>query len=153
MAVEIKLPSLGEGVESGDVLELLVAEGDQIEKDQGIVEMETDKATVIVPSDYAGKVTKIMVGEGDSVSVGDVIMTIDAVEGESDSKAPAKTEAPAAPPAKSLNQSLNQLQSQNRRLLLNQSPSRKLRHLLPPPQRPHLPRPNRHLPQRHLLGA
>ena len=96
MAVEIKLPSLGEGVESGDVLELLVAEGDQIEKDQGIVEMETDKATVIVPSDFAGKVTKIMVGEGDSVSVGDVIMTIDAVEDESDSKAPAKTEAPAA---------------------------------------------------------
>ncbi len=94
MAVEIKLPSLGEGVDSGDVLELLVAEGDQIEKDQGVVEMETDKATVIVPSDFAGTVTKIMVGEGDSLEVGQVIMTIEA------SAAAAVAETPAAPSAR-----------------------------------------------------
>ena len=80
MAVEIKLPSLGDGVDSGDVLELLVAEGDVIEKDQGLVEMETDKATVIVPSDYAGKVVSIKVGEGDSVDVGQVILTLEASE-------------------------------------------------------------------------
>ena len=100
MAVEIKLPSLGDGVESGDVLELLVAEGDEIEKDQGIVEMETDKATVIVPSDYAGKVTKIMVGEGDSLSVGAVIMTIDEVEsGGSAPEAPAPEQKSEPEPA------------------------------------------------------
>ena len=93
MAVEIKLPSLGEGVDSGDVLELLVAEGDQIEKDQGVVEMETDKATVIVPSDFAGKVTKIMVGEGDTLEVGQVILTVEA----SDAGASAPAAAPAAP--------------------------------------------------------
>ena len=86
MAVEIKLPSLGDGVDSGDVLELLVAEGDVIEKDQGLVEMETDKATVIVPSDYAGKVISIKVGEGDSVDVGQVILELEASEADSGSK-------------------------------------------------------------------
>ena len=95
MAVEIKLPSLGDGVDSGDVLELLVAEGDVIEKDQGLVEMETDKATVIVPSDLAGKVVSIAVGEGDTVEVGAVILTLEA------SEAAAEAPAPAAPaPAK-----------------------------------------------------
>ena len=93
MAVEIKLPPLGDGVDSGDVLELLVAEGDQIEKDQGVVEMETDKATVIVPSDFAGKVTKIMVSEGDTLEVGQVILTLEASEAEAASPAA----APAAP--------------------------------------------------------
>lgn len=107
MAVEIKLPSLGEGVDSGDVLELLVAPGDVIEKDQGLVEMETDKATVIVPSDHAGKVVSISVGEGDTVEVGQVIMTIEASDAAAE---PAPKESPApeqkqpepapAPPAK-----------------------------------------------------
>jgi len=104
MAVEIKLPSLGEGVDSGDVLELLVAEGDVIEKDQGLVEMETDKATVIVPSDYAGKVVSINVGEGDTVEVGQVILTVEASEAAAEAPAPADSPAPAkAPePAKAL---------------------------------------------------
>lgn len=91
MAVEIKLPSLGEGVDSGDVLELLVAEGDVIDKDQGLVEMETDKATVIVPSDHAGKVVSISVSEGDTVEVGQVIMTIEASQAAA---APQPEEAP-----------------------------------------------------------
>ena len=97
MAVEIKLPSLGEGVDSGDVLELLVAEGDVIEKDQGLVEMETDKATVIVPSDHAGKVISIKVGEGDSLEVGAVIMTIEASEAATEPE-PTKAPQPAADP-------------------------------------------------------
>jgi len=94
MAVEIKLPSLGEGVDSGDVLELLVAEGDVIEKDQGLVEMETDKATVIVPSDYAGKVVSINVGEGDTVEVGQVILTVEASEAAAEAPAPADSPSP-----------------------------------------------------------
>ena len=102
MAVEIKLPSLGDGVDSGDVLELLVAEGDVIEKDQGLVEMETDKATVIVPSDYAGKVVSIKVGEGDSVEVGQVLLTLEASEaaesdGDSKPEPEKKTEPEKAP--------------------------------------------------------
>ena len=59
MAVEIKIPSLGEGVESGDVLEVMVAEGDAIEKGQPILELETDKATVMVPSPEGGVVKSI----------------------------------------------------------------------------------------------
>lgn len=77
MAVEVKLPSLGEGVESGDVLEILVSEGDTIEKDQGILELETDKATVTVPSTAAGKVTSVNVAEGDTVSEGDVLISVE----------------------------------------------------------------------------
>ena len=102
MAVEIILPALGDGVDSGDVLELLVAEGDVIEKDQAVVEMETDKATVMVPSDFAGKVLSIKVGEGDTLEIGAVIMTIEASEAaaaEAPTKAPEPTAAPTPPPA------------------------------------------------------
>ena len=77
MAIEIKVPSLGDGVESADVLEVLVSEGEVIELEQGIVELETDKATAVVPSTQAGKVTKIHVGEGDTVPVGAVLISVE----------------------------------------------------------------------------
>ena len=54
MPLDIVLPDLGEGIESGDVLEIMVSEGDVIELEQGIVELETDKATMTVPSSHAG---------------------------------------------------------------------------------------------------
>jgi pyruvate dehydrogenase E2 component (dihydrolipoamide acetyltransferase) len=92
--MEIKLPSLGEGIESGDVLEVLVNVGDVVKKDQSIVEMETDKATVSVPSPAAGKILSIAIKEGQTVPVGGVIATIEAVE----SSAPAKP-VPSATPA------------------------------------------------------
>ncbi len=92
MAFEIKLPDLGEGVDSGDVLEVLVAEGDSIEKEQGIVELETDKATVIVPSPQAGTITKINCAEGDSISPGDVILVMETAAETTDT-------APVTPPA------------------------------------------------------
>ena len=63
---EVKLPELGDGIESGDVLEIFVTVGDVITKGQDIVEMETDKATVPVPSTAGGKVTKISVREGET---------------------------------------------------------------------------------------
>ena len=71
MATEIRLPDLGDGIESGDVLDVLIREGDQIEKDQGIVELETDKATVEVPCTVAGKVLKVLVRTGQTVKVGE----------------------------------------------------------------------------------
>lgn len=77
MATEIVLPELGDGIESGDVLQVLVSEGDVIAKDQGIVELETDKATVEVPSTQAGRVAKILVSNGDSVAVGSALITIE----------------------------------------------------------------------------
>lgn len=82
MAIEIKLPDLGDGIESGDILEVLVREGDAIAKDQGIVELETDKATVEVPSSHAGTVTKIHVSEGQSVGIGAVLVTLESADVE-----------------------------------------------------------------------
>ena len=90
MAVEFKLDNLGDGVESGDVLEIMVAVGDTIELDQGVIELETDKATVVVPSEFAGTVTKICCAEGDTVKPGDVLKEIES----SGAAAPAPAPAP-----------------------------------------------------------
>ncbi|HEV7281190.1 MAG TPA: 2-oxo acid dehydrogenase subunit E2 [Pirellulaceae bacterium] len=110
MAIEVKLPEIGPDIESGDVLDILVSEGDVIKKDQDIVELETDKATMNVPSSHAGKVVKIHVAKGDSVPVGGVIITIEPEGGGGEAKAPAKKdqgkkeepkkEAPKAAPEK-----------------------------------------------------
>ena len=80
MATEFKLPDLGEGVEAGDVVGVLVAEGDTVEIDQGVVELETDKALVEVPSSVAGTVTKIHVSAGDRVPIGSLLISVE--EGE-----------------------------------------------------------------------
>lgn len=77
MAVEFKLPSLGENIESGEVVAVLVAVGDTISAEQPLLELETDKATVEVPSDVAGIVENIHVVPGDSVAVGQTILTVD----------------------------------------------------------------------------
>lgn len=81
MAQEFKLPDLGENIESGDVVNLLVAEGDEISAGQNVVEIETDKATVEVPCPMAGKIVKIHVQPGDTVPVGGTILSIDSVGG------------------------------------------------------------------------
>lgn len=95
MPTEVKLPELGDGIESGDILEIFVAEGDIIDAGQDIVEMETDKATVPVPSDIAGKVTKICVAEGDTVAIGGVLIEIEAESGAGSSAAPPQATPPA----------------------------------------------------------
>lgn len=97
MAIEITVPSLGDGVESADVLEVLVNEGDTIEIEQGIVELETDKATAVVPATQAGKVTRVHVGEGDTVPVGAVLLTLEAAA--AGAAAPEPAPAVPAPPA------------------------------------------------------
>lgn len=96
MAIEVKLPEIGPDIESGDVLDILVSEGDVIKKDQDIVEMETDKATMNVPSSHAGKVVKIHVSKGDSVPVGGVLITLEPEGGGGEAKPAAKKEAPKA---------------------------------------------------------
>ena len=77
MPIEIKLPSLGDQIDSGDVLEVKVHVGDVIQKDQGIVELETDKATVEVPSTHAGKVLKIHVKDGQTIKIGAALITLE----------------------------------------------------------------------------
>ncbi len=99
MAVEVKLPSLGDGIAAGDVLEILVAEGATVTKDQGLLELETDKATVTVPSPGAGKIAKILVKPGQSVAVGSVIAILEPSGAAASAPAAApKPAAPAAPP-------------------------------------------------------
>ena len=93
MATEFKLPDLGEGVEAGDVVGVLVAEGDTVEIDQGVVELETDKALVEVPSSVAGTVTKIHISAGDRVPVGSLLISVE--EGEQQVSAEPEAEAPA----------------------------------------------------------
>ena len=73
MAVEFKLPALGENIESGDVTRVLVKIGDTIRAEQPVLEMETGKATVEVPSDVAGVVREIHVKEGAKARVGQLI--------------------------------------------------------------------------------
>ena len=96
MATEFKLPDLGEGVEAGDVVGVLVAEGDTVEIDQGVVELETDKALVEVPSSVAGTVTKIHISAGDRVPVGSLLISVE--EGEQQVSAEPEAEAPVPAP-------------------------------------------------------
>src|SRR5262249_37017894 len=74
--MELKLPHLGEGADSGTVVNLFVKEGDQVAKDQPILELENEKAVATIPSTAAGVVTKIFVKAGDKISVGQRILTL-----------------------------------------------------------------------------
>ncbi len=74
--MDVKLPKLGEGAESGTVVGILVKEGDTIAKGQTIVELENEKAVAPIPSTVSGTVTSLRVKEGDKISVGHVILTV-----------------------------------------------------------------------------
>ena len=91
MAYEFKLPDLGEGLTEGEVARWLVQEGQEIAEDDPLVEIQTDKTTVEIPSPAAGKVARILVAEGEVVPVGTVLVVI----GENGA-APAPAPAPAA---------------------------------------------------------
>jgi pyruvate dehydrogenase E2 component (dihydrolipoamide acetyltransferase) len=90
---EMKLPDLGENIESADVINVLVKPGDTIEKDQGVIEIETDKATVEVPSNLSGKIIEVLVKQGDKAKVGDVLIKVETAEdGGEEAEVKAKTE-------------------------------------------------------------
>ena len=99
MPIDIKLPELGDGIESGDILDVLVSEGDQIQKDQGIIEIETDKATVEVPASHAGQVTKVLVASGQTVNIGAPLLTIEPAGSATNSPPPAAQPKTAPAPA------------------------------------------------------
>jgi pyruvate dehydrogenase E2 component (dihydrolipoamide acetyltransferase) len=92
---EFKLPDLGEGLTEGEILSWLVSVGDEVKMNQPIVEVETAKAAVEIPSPYAGVVTELFHGEGETVEVGSPIIAYDTDPGAG----PAETPAPAEPPA------------------------------------------------------
>ena len=93
--ITINLPELGEGVDSVDVVAVLVAVGDEIEVNQSLIEVETEKASVEVPSTAAGKVVELHVAEGDTIGEKAPIVTIDAAaEPAGDSSEMPASEAP-----------------------------------------------------------
>jgi pyruvate dehydrogenase E2 component (dihydrolipoamide acetyltransferase) len=93
MSIDFKLPELGENITSGDVVNVMVKEGDTIIGNQPVIELETDKAVVEIPCPHAGKITKIHVTKGQRLQVGQALVS---VEGEG--PAPAAEEPPAAKP-------------------------------------------------------
>ncbi|HET6623986.1 MAG TPA: dihydrolipoamide acetyltransferase family protein [Gaiellaceae bacterium] len=100
MASAFKLPDLGEGLTEGEVARWLVSEGQTIAEDDPLVEIQTDKATVEIPSPYAGTVLKIVVAEGEVAPVGAVLVVIgEAGEELPDATGPAAPTPTAAAPA------------------------------------------------------
>ena len=77
MATEFKVPELGENVEKGDVVRVMVKAGDVVAVDQPIFELETDKATIEVPSTVAGKIANLAIKAGDKVKPGQLVLTVD----------------------------------------------------------------------------
>jgi len=98
MATEFKIPELGENVVKGDVTRILVKVGDIIRVDQPVVELETDKATVEVPSSVAGKVLEIKVKPQDKVKVGQTVLILDpVVQPAADAPAPQRRSSDPKP--------------------------------------------------------
>src|SRR5687767_13719033 len=96
MAVEIKVPALGESVTEATVAKWLVKAGDQVAVDQPLCELETDKVTVEVPATVAGTIASLAVEEGGTVQVGGLLCTIE--EGAGSGAGAATRPAPAAAP-------------------------------------------------------
>jgi pyruvate dehydrogenase E2 component (dihydrolipoamide acetyltransferase) len=110
---EFKVPELGENVVGGDVMRVMVNVGDTVAHDQPVLELETDKATIEVPSTVAGTVKEVRVKKGDKIKVGAVVLTVEegAASGngasaqraakDTDQKTAKVEEKPGAPPQKS----------------------------------------------------
>jgi pyruvate/2-oxoglutarate dehydrogenase complex dihydrolipoamide acyltransferase (E2) component len=94
MAYEFKLPDLGEGLTEGEISRWLVSEGQDVAEDDPLVEIQTDKTTVEIPSPASGKVTRILVGEGEVIPVGTVLVVIGG-EPDGDGATPDRATAPA----------------------------------------------------------
>jgi pyruvate dehydrogenase E2 component (dihydrolipoamide acetyltransferase) len=103
MRVDFKLPDLGENIDSGDVVKLLVKVGDVVKPDQPLMELETGKAVVEVPSNIEGRVAKFLIEEGDKVDVGQAVITmetdLEADLSQAKEAAPVTTEIKTAPVA------------------------------------------------------
>lgn len=92
--MKVDLPFLAEGIEGGDVVQLLVREGDQVSEGQSLIELETDKATVPVPTPAAGIVLRLLVQQGDHVKVGQALIELDGSEGEAKKATTSSPEKP-----------------------------------------------------------
>ncbi|MFC6310744.1 biotin/lipoyl-containing protein, partial [Paraburkholderia dipogonis] len=93
-AIEVKVPDIGD-YKDIPVIEVLVKAGDTVEKEQSLVTLESDKATMDVPSSAAGVVKEVKVKVGDNVSEGSLIVVLEGAEGGAAAPAPAPAAAPA----------------------------------------------------------
>ena len=94
MVTEFKLPELGENINQGDLVRLMVSPGASVSEGQAVMELETDKAVVEVPSSVSGTVKDVLVKQGEKIKVGQVIFTLDngASGKRTEAQAPPKTE-------------------------------------------------------------
>ena len=97
MPRQFVLPDLGEGITEAQIIRVLIHPGDRVAEDQYLVEVETDKAAVEIPSPYAGLVQQIHVEEGKTINVGDVVVTFDDGDGAAARATPKESAAVAAP--------------------------------------------------------
>ena len=95
MARSFKLPDLGEGIYEGEILSVEVSAGDEVKEGDTLMEIETDKAAVEVPSPFTGTVEEVLVKAGDVVQVGDVLVKFSGGEGDGEEEGPDKKEASA----------------------------------------------------------
>jgi pyruvate dehydrogenase E2 component (dihydrolipoamide acetyltransferase) len=97
MIKEVRLPEIAENVESGDVIKILVSVGDRVDIDQPLLELETDKAVLEVPSPHSGKVAEILVKPGETIKIGQVVVRIETADVEATRGV--SVAAPPLPPA------------------------------------------------------
>ena len=81
MIREFRLPDVGEGISEAEIVRWLIAEGATVKEDQDIVEIETDKAIVALPSPHTGKIVKLHRKQGDLTKVGEILVSIDTEDG------------------------------------------------------------------------
>lgn len=96
---QVTLPDVGDNIEQGTVVTVLVKPGDTIQEGQPVIEIETDKAVVEVPANASGTVQEVAVGVGDTVKVGGVILTLGGQGGQAPAATPAASAPASAPPA------------------------------------------------------
>ena len=99
MSVQFALPDLGENIESGDVIRILVDVGDRLAEDQTVIELETDKAVIEVPSSIDGTVTQILVQQGDTIAVGQPILEVEGTTAPATEETSPAAEEPSPAPA------------------------------------------------------
>jgi pyruvate dehydrogenase E2 component (dihydrolipoamide acetyltransferase) len=103
--MKVELPFLAEGIEGGDVVQLLVREGDQVSEGQSLIELETEKATVPVPAPTGGTVARLLVRQGDHVKVGQALIELNEAGSEAQKattsalEKPEVARVPQTPPA------------------------------------------------------
>ena len=98
--MKVELPFLADGVEGGDVVQVMVKEGDRVTEGQSLIELETEKATVPVPAPAAGTITRLLVRQGDHLKVGQALVELNG-EGEPQQADTPAEKKPAAPSKKS----------------------------------------------------